>query len=59
MRPGLVLGSHQGPQPASTVRTAQGPQRFGLDLPDAFTSDGEFLTDLFERIVCSQNFIVE
>ncbi len=49
MRPRLVLGSHQGPQPASAVRTAQGPQRFVLDLPDAFTSEGELLTDLFER----------
>ncbi len=51
MRPRLVLGSHQCPQPARSVRTAQGPQRFVLDLPDAFTSEGEFLTDVFERIL--------
>ena len=43
-----MLGSHQGPQPATAVRAAEGPQRLGLDLPDAFTSEGELLTDLFE-----------
>ena len=50
MRRPLVLGSHQGPQPARSVRTAQVPQRFGLDLPDAFTTEVELLTDVLERM---------
>src|SRR5919198_3659246 len=44
---------HEGAQFAGARGMAQLTQRLGLDLTDAFASDGEGLADLFQRVLAA------
>src|SRR5208283_441524 len=51
--PLIPYAVHERAQLARSRRMPQLPQRFGFDLADAFTGDGERLSDFFERVLAA------